>query len=223
MNSKSRPSPQPAGHEPLSRRLAGALGGLSTGPLTLNDLLRCTASSGVYLLIILLCLPFVIPVSIPGLSSVMGAIVAVLALRAAAGRPPSLPGFLGERPLPAKLRGFLLVRGVRFLEFLERFVRPRQSRWLAWPAVRLFNCACLALLAVLLALPLPAPPFFLTNSIPSYAIILLAAAMMEEDGVLLWFGYLAVALNLIFFSLIGGAIWQVLLKLWESFSHALAS
>jgi hypothetical protein len=34
----------------------------------------------------------------------------------------------------------------------------------------------------------PFPPF--TNALPAYSIILLAASMMEEDGVLIWVGYI---------------------------------
>jgi hypothetical protein len=54
-------------------------------------------------------------------------------------------------------------------------------------------------MAFLLALPLPPiPPF--TNAFPSYSIILLSAAMMEYDGVLIWAGYGGSALTIIYFT-----------------------
>jgi hypothetical protein len=43
-------------------------------------------------------------------------------------------------------------------------------------------------MGLLLAMPFPPlPP--LTNALPCYCIILLAASMMEEDGVTIWFAY----------------------------------
>jgi len=71
---------------------------------------------------------------------------------------------------------------------------------------RIIHSAMLAVLGLLLALPLPSPPFFFSNSIPSYGIILLAASLMEEDGLLVWFGYALFAANLVFFGFLGGMI-----------------
>ena len=70
----------------------------------------------------------------------------------------------------------------------------------------------IALLAFLLALPLPSAPFFPTNGLPAYAIILLAAAMMEDDGVLVWFGYALALATIVFFASIGGTIVKVVEK-----------
>jgi hypothetical protein len=71
-------------------------------------------------------------------------------------------------------------------------------------------------------LPLPAPPFFFTNSLPSYAIILLAASMMEEDGVLIWAAYALVLANIIFFGLIAGAIIKLLMKMFAGLMRSLS-
>jgi len=54
-------------------------------------------------------------------------------------------------------------------------------------APRSVQCPVMTLQAFLLALPFPPlPPF--TNSLPCYALILIAASMMEEDGILIWIG-----------------------------------
>ena len=50
------------------------------------------------------------------------------------------------------------------------------------------NGLLMAFMGLLLALPFPPlPP--LTNALPCYSIILLAASMMEEDGVTIWIAY----------------------------------
>ena len=177
-------------HLPLSQSLAQILDtNAADGPVTLNKLIERTEARGLFLVIILLCLPFILPVSVPGMSTPFGLAIAFLAARLALGRPPRLPPRLGNKELPPKLRKILLGGGVKFLRFLEKGVRPRRTQWMGWRAARAGNALVIVFMALLLALPLPPlPP--LTNTLPSYAIILVAASMMEEDGLMIWLGYL---------------------------------
>lgn len=178
--------------QPLSQSLVELLNKNSAqAPLTLNVLLERTHGRGLYLLMVVLCLPFVVPLSVPGLSTVMGITILVLAVRQAIGKPPRLPKALGERPLPEQLKQRVVGSGAKLLCKLEKIVRPRRTHWLSWPAARLANGLLIRFMAVLLALPLPSPPFFFTNSFLSYAIILLALSMMEQDGLTIWLGYAA--------------------------------
>jgi hypothetical protein len=126
-----------------------------------------------------------------------------------------LPRFLGEREFPPTVQRRVLGGGVRFLRCLERVVRPRRSAWLSWPPIRLVNLLLLVALAFLLALPLPSPPFFFSNSVPGYATILMAASMMEEDGALIWAGYAATAFTFLFFGVLGDAIAGLFVRLWH--------
>jgi hypothetical protein len=60
-------------------------------------------------------------------------------------------------------------------------------------------------MALLLSLPFPGiPPF--TSSLPCYDVILIAASMMEEDGVLIWFGYAMAAATAL--KAVAVAVWQ---------------
>jgi hypothetical protein len=207
-------------HQPLSKELAAIVAEHGApGSVSLNHLLVRTQGRALYLVIMILCLPFVVPVSIPGLSTVLGTIIALLALRLALGQEPRLPRFLGERKLPVAR---ILKASIRFLRLIERVIRPRRTRWLTWRSARFFNSMVIIFLAFLLALPLPAPPFFFTNSLPSYAIILLAASMMEEDGVLIWAAYALVLANIIFFGLIAGAIIKLLMKMFAGLMRSLS-
>ena len=191
-------------HEPLSLRLNRILHGNQVRP-TLNGLLERTEGRGHYLVIIVFCLPFVVPVSIPGVSTLVGLIVGLLSLRLAIGQPPRLPRFLGERQLPQNLEQKLLGASVKFLRLLEKLVRPRQTRWLSWRSARFTNALLMVFMAALLALPIP-PVILFTNSLPAYAIILIAASMMEEDGVTIWIGYAMSIATVIYLVLVGGAI-----------------
>jgi hypothetical protein len=173
--------------------------------LTLNQVLERTEGRGIFLVIILLCLPFVAPFSIPGMSTPLGITIAVLAIRHALGKARRLPGRLGDRVLPPRIKRAILGGGIKVLRLLEKAVKPRRTGWMSWRAAERVNTAVMVYAAFLLALPLPPfPPF--TNMFPAYAIILVAASMMEEDGVLIWFGHAAALGTTIYFVVCGKVI-----------------
>jgi len=233
-------------HESLSQELARTLKETPpSGTVTMNYLLARTEGRGLYLLMILLCVPFVPLISPPGLSTLLGGMVLVLALCLAAGMKPRLPRFIGEHALPADLRqnlaefltqprvaapkqhpgGFkqrLIHWGVGFLRFIERWSRPRRTAWMDWRLARSGNALLIALMALLLALPLPSVPFFPTNGLPAYAIILIAAAMMEGDGVLIWFGYAAALVTIAFFASFTHTVVDVVNAVYQFVQHLLA-
>lgn len=194
-------------HEPLSKQLERLLNqGGAAAPFTVNQLLAATGGRSACLVMVLLALPFVAWVSVPGLSTLAGPMIAFLAWRMGQGRVPRLPARWGDRPLTAKTRQAILTGGLKVCRWIERVVRPRRTRWLRWPLVRRFHAALIVLLAVLMALPLPSPPFFGSNTLPSYAIILLAFSIMEEDGVMIWAGYLMSLIAVGYFLVLGGLV-----------------
>lgn len=195
-----------AEHVPLSHQLQGLLDQESaTDRLTVNTLIEKTHGRGLYLAVILLSLVFIVPVSLPGVSTVLGVMIAILCFRLAFGLPPRLPRFLGDRPLPPAMRQRVLGGSVKFLRWVEKWVRPRQTRWLGRPAARTVNAVLMGLMACLLALPFPPlPPF--TNSLPAYALILIAASTMEEDGYLVWVGYAVAIGTVIYLAFIAAAL-----------------
>jgi len=194
-------------HEPLSHSLARILQTTDTfTPLTANLLIERTGGRGMYLVFILFSLPFVAWVSVPGMSTVLGPIIGLLALRLALRKTPRLPARLGDRQLPLKVRKAIEGGGLKFLRFIERAVRPRRTRWMTWPIVQLLNALLIVFMAFLLALPLPSPPFIGSNALPSYAIILLAMGIMEEDGVIIWIAYFASVVATTYFTFFAALI-----------------
>lgn len=193
-------------HELLSHRLARILeaDGLKGG-LTLNQLLLRTEGRGLYLAMIILCLPFITPIPLPGVSTVVGSVVMVLACRLALGLPPRLPRFLGEHPLPPGMQRAVLSGSVKILRWIEKYAKPRRTQWLGWPAARAGNALVLLFLGLLLALPIP-PVMLFSNSLPGLAIILMAVSMMEEDGLMIWVGYLSTLLTVAWLAVSAGVI-----------------
>src|SRR6267378_3410441 len=209
-------------HEPLSQSLERILSeSEATGPLTANQLIERTQGRGMYLVLILLSLPFVAWVSVPGMSTVLGPMIGLLGVRLALGKSARLPAKFGDRALPPKLRKAVEGPGLKFFRFLEKGVRPRRTTWLGWRVARFVHALLIIIMAGLLALPLPSPPFFGSNALPSYAIILLALSMMEEDGVMIWFAYAAALIAAAYFVLLGGLIVTHLARWLHALWHLL--
>ena len=207
----------PPDASPLSEKLRRILAAEPPpGGLTVNTLLTWTQGRGLFLLIVLLCLPFLAPASLPGLSTPLGLVIALLALRWGIGLPPRLPRWVGERALPPQFNR-VLNGAVRVLEWIERWlVRPRRTAWMSWRAARLINSAALAVLGLYLALPLAIP---FTNFLPAYGILFLSLALMEEDGLLVWVGYGVGLASLIYLGLVADVALRIGLDAW---THVLA-
>ncbi len=204
-------------HEPLSQKLQQIVDANSDAAgTTLNQLLARTEGRGYYLVIILLALPFIVPVSLWGLSTVLGLTIALLGLRLALGhRDPRLPRFMGDRLLKPETQRALVNGSVKVLRVFEKLARPRRTLWMSARSARFVNATLIAFMGLMLAMPYPPlPPF--TNSLPCYSIMLLALSMMEEDGVLIWIAYTVSAATVIYLGLIASLLVTAFLKAWHA-------
>lgn len=190
--------------EPLSQNLAHLLEA-GAGVPTFNQLLERTRGRGHLLFILLLCLPFLLPMPVPGVSTLAGLVVMFTGARIALGHSPRLPPWLGRRSLPSGFGPKAVSGVVRVMRLLERFIRPRGARWIAWRPVRFVNGAFLVLLGFLLALPIP-PVIFFTNTFPAIGIIVIAGSIIEEDGIMLWVGYALAVFATLYLIVIGGVV-----------------
>lgn len=203
---------------PLSTLLEQLVDG-ADGLLSLQGLVDRTGDRGGYLLLIFLCLPFTTPVPLPGVSTVIGVVIAWIALTGLGRSHLLLPGWLGRRTLSAQRQRQVLSASRPFVRWIEKVVRPRRGGWLVGRFSRRAHALLLSFLASLLLLPLPVP---FTNSLPSYAIILLSACLMERDGRLVFSAYLLslVATLYVGAALIGGA--ALIQSAWDWISRGTA-
>jgi hypothetical protein len=170
-------------------------------PLTLGDLNRELKARGSAVLLILLALPFCF-VAIPGLSVPFGIAIGCIGVCIAIGREPWLPRFvMGRRLSGARLRQ-LLAAGIRVAHKLERLARPRLTFLHAGPAMPRLIGLGIVIASLGLMLPLPIP---FSNSIPAWAVVLLALGRMEQDGLLVLLGHLTVVATWVWIGL-GGAV-----------------
>jgi len=204
--------PPPRVSDDLRRILALADG----KSLAVADILHHTRGRGLQTISIILCLPFLSPVALPGLSIPFGIAIAICGLRIAFRHQPWLPEFISNRQIPFPVLEKTLRFGIAIHTKLEKFLRPR---WLALTGShgsQMLAGFLVALSAFFLSLPIP-PPFPLTNTIPGFAIISICLGMLERDGVVLFAGYALTAVAAVyvaFIALLGGAgaarIWNLL-------------
>src|ERR1700756_5139730 len=153
---------------------------------TLAELNRELKARGSAVLLILLALPFCF-VAIPGLSVPFGVAIGCIGVCMAIGREPWLPQFVMGRRLSGARSRQLLGAGIKVARKLERFARPRLTFLHAGPAMPRLIGLGIVIASLALMLPLPIP---FSNSIPAWAVVLLAIGMMENDGLCVLLGHL---------------------------------
>jgi hypothetical protein len=175
------------GHRRLSRELNDLLTGLNGEDTTLGAIVDAIGERGFGLLLMVLALPAALPIPAPGYATPFGILMAGLGVQMILGRShPKLPQAARRRSLSYK-NFRRVVRGAGLpLKVAEFLIRPRLGRLARARSVHRVVGAIVVLMACFMMLPIP-----LTNTAPSFVIFLLAASLLEEDGLLLLAGALA--------------------------------
>ncbi len=186
----------------LQTTLQRTLDAIDTPTITLRHLFDLIGEQGLLLLCAMLTIPFLLPVSIPGLSSVFGPAIILIAAGITANRLPWLPKRLARKEFDAeKLKGSLQ-RGLGLVGRIEGFIRPRLKGLTAEGVPARINGVALIFSAVLLMAPFGFVPF--SNTLPAYAILLMSIGMSQRDGLVVLGGYVLILATLIYF---GALIW----------------
>ena len=188
----------------LGDQLEAIIAALPEDHLTLGQLLQVFGDEGLLLLTILLTLVFLIPVSIPGVSTVFGAAILLVGISRVFRRPLWLPAKLRARALPAARLRPALDGGLHWVRRLEKISKPYRLRGMVEGMLAgLFNNLAFILAALLLMAPFGFVPF--SNTLPGLALLLYAIGMIQRDGTAILLGHLANIGTLIYFGiLIGG-------------------
>lgn len=175
----------------LSAALASTARSVQGHVVTLRELLGYVGEQGLLVFSAILAMPFLIPVSLPFMSTALGLPMLLIGMAVIIGRLPWLPDRLLDRALPSDSVQHVLARGQRIAERFEHLVRPRLLGLTGSALVNSVHGATMVVAVLLLMAPLPLVPF--ANTLPAVAIILLCLGIAERDGLLLICGY-AVAL-----------------------------
>lgn len=190
---------------PLSETLSRTVEGITGDTVTLRNLMTAIGEQGLLVLCAIATLPFLIPVSIPGVSTVFGAAIVLLAVAITMNRLPWLPQRILDRPLETAKLLPALRKGVALVSKLDAWVLPRVPALTAGPMAR-FNGLVLIFAGLLLMAPFGLIPF--SNTAPAIAILFLTMGMLQRDGVFVLLGYLATILTVVYFSALLYGAWR---------------
>ena len=185
----------------LSETLRGMIGRIGGSSVTLRELMSEAGEHGFLLMCALASLPFLIPVSIPGVSTVFGFAIILISLSISFNRVPWLPKKILDRELDTQKLVPALEKGAALVSRLDRYLKPRMSTLVEGRMTNRINGLAIAFGGVLLMFPLGLIP--LSNTLPGIAILLLTTGMIQRDGLIVAAGYAFIAITLVYFAVLG--------------------
>ncbi len=171
---------------------------ISQGDLTLGEIFDILKTSGHDLLILFICLPFLQPIPLVGLSTPLGILIVLSTLQKMRGRPPWIPKSWRRHDLSGPLMGKTLEYAEWALQKVSRLLHPRLQFLTLSPGPRILSGVVVVLSALFMALPLPVP---FSNLFPVLVIVASTLGQLEEDGVWILMSYF---LFLVCFGFFGG-------------------
>ncbi|MBP1878159.1 protein exod [Agrobacterium rubi] len=192
--------------ENLSTVLQKLIGKLSGKTITLRELMEAIGEQGLLLMCAIACLPFLIPVSIPGVSTIFGAAIVMISLAITLNRLPWLPKRILDKQMETARLVPALEKGLTIVSKLDRYMRPRLPALTTGTIISRVNGLAIMAAGILLMMPLGFVPF--SNTLPGVAILLFSAGMIQRDGATVLGGYVFLVLTAIYFvALAYGAFW----------------
>jgi hypothetical protein len=201
--------------ESLGEKIKTIAGNLPPGGVTLADIRDIVGQDGLLILTAFLTIVFLVPVSIPGVSTVFGAAILLIGITRLFGVNLWLPRRIAERVLPTEKLHAALDKGGAWVHRLERISRPHRMPWLASPGLMdTINNLALIAAAVLLMAPFGLIPF--SNTLPALALLFFAIGLLQRDGLFILFGHGMNVLTVIYFTVLivggGAAIREIFLR-----------
>lgn len=179
--------------------------------ISFEEIRQAFGDRGYGLLMLALAIPTLIPIPVPGLSALFGIPLAFVALQLVLARPqPWLPRALLQLSVRHEQFADVVARSLPWLERIERTLHPRWFALAGGLARRWVGALCLVL-ALLLTLPVP-----LTGIPLALPAVILAAGLLERDGMAVVVGSLLGIAGATIALLIGIALLNGLIGLLES-------
>ena len=155
--------------------------------ITLQQLLGLIGEQGLLVFCTILTIPFLLPVSIPGVSTVFGLVIIFIGISITLNRALWLPERILRHELTREHLVPVLEKGIHFFARLEQWMGVRLRQLTEGDLMNRINGLALTAGGVLLLFPLSFIPF--SNTLPALAVLLLALGMLQRDGVFIIAGY----------------------------------
>ena len=193
--------------ESMGEKLRLVIGRLPPEGVTLGGILELVGKDSLLLVTGFLTLVFLVPVSIPGVSTVFGTAILLIGISRLFGRNLWLPKSFESRSVATDKLRVALNRALVWFHRLERVSRPHRLEWLTTDGLMgvLNNCALISG-AILLMAPFGLVPF--SNTLPALSLLFLVIGLLQRDGVYILLGYLANLATMVYFTVLiaGGGV-----------------
>jgi hypothetical protein len=197
----------------LREKLQKIINSLPEDNLTLLEIRDLLGRDGMLMFIALLTIVFLIPVSIPGVSTIFGGTILLIGISLLFGWNLWLPKKFLEKKLPAdKLRnGFNA--GLKWFTRLEKISKPHRLIWLTRSkAAAILNGCSIILGALLLMMPFGLIPF--SNTLPAIALLFFPIGILQKDGICILLGHFFNIATIVYFTILisggGYAVYEIL-------------
>ncbi|MEW5854404.1 MAG: exopolysaccharide biosynthesis protein [Myxococcota bacterium] len=175
----------------LLRALAVRLRGRT---LTVEEIIALLGEDGLLLMAVICASPFLLPASIPGISTVAGTIILLVGMAVVAGHTPALPSRLLHARVGGEGWSKALMMAARVVKPLGRSRQPSRSAQVGLP----LHGLSLAINGVVLLMPLPIP---LSNFLPGWGAMLLATGLLKQGRRLLVAGHFSTFIGVAYVAL----------------------
>ena len=146
--------------------------------LTIQSLIDKVGHRGTAILLLILAFPAALPLPAPGYATPFGIVITIIGFQILKGKNTlQLPQKIASKNLSPTLLSFCLKNGKLPLRVVEFLIRPRLQNIAQHGMTLRLMGGIIMFLAMMMTLPIP-----LTNTAPSFVIFVLAAGMLEEDG-----------------------------------------
>jgi len=176
-------------HAPISRLIAEVVERCPGERITLGEMAEAFGDRAFGLLILMLCLPGLLP----GMATIFGTPMLILGVQMGLGfRKPKLPGFIARQSLKRTDVLRLTSGSSKWLARIETWVKPRPGPFTNNTADKVVGWLT-AYAALMLILPGPG-----TNGPPAFGTIVMSLGVLENDSKVVGIGILATILANIF-------------------------
>jgi hypothetical protein len=198
-------APETNDSAPLAQQIEQMIDELPGDQVSVGTLLSALGDEGLLLIVILLSAIFIIPVSIPGLSTVFGASILLIGLSRVRNRPLWVPQKLARREIATDKLKANLGRALKWVHRMERLSRPMRLAVMV-RSKKMMRLNNLMLVFATLLLMAPAGPIPFSNTLPALALMSFAIGFIQRDGAAVAAGYGFVVATVVYFGVLLGGV-----------------
>jgi hypothetical protein len=186
------------------------------GKLSFGDAFAQLDKASFPIIALILCLPYIQPISLGPLATVSGLVLAALGWQMAKGHnSPVIPAKLARIALSAKVWSQLYKINSWIFARSRKVLKPRLTTWVSEEQGEKIVGALICVGGLLIAVPFVGVP--LNNTFPALMVVAACFAKLEEDGAMVLVSLLFFVVTLLYFVLViyaalflGSQVWDVI-------------